>query len=112
MNELSTCHMGDHLLFMQRILLTQTYIWVLWQQLAAALIAPKNKIKNPGYMHEAKTYLLIRIQNTSLHWKTWGQNTALQMVGTCNTLPHLEVLLRPKSHLLYGEDMAAVRPLN
>ena len=30
-----------------------------------------------------KTYQLLIIQNTSLHWK---------MVETCNTLPHLEVV--------------------
>ena len=28
---------------------------------------------NLGYVHEAKTYPLLIIQNISLHWKTWGQ---------------------------------------
>ena len=31
------------------------------------------KQTNPGYVHEAITYPLLIIQNTSMHWKTWGQ---------------------------------------
>ena len=44
-------------------------------------------------MHEAKANVLLIIQNTSLHWKTWGQEYCTVNGGACNTLPHLDAAL-------------------
>ena len=37
---------------------------------------------------------------------------SVKRLVTCNKIGKEGVLLRPKSHLLYGEDTAAVHPLN
>ena len=71
----STRPTGDLVPSIQHVHLTRTFICAVYMQLTAASIAPpkKNLKNNPGYVHEAKTYLLLIIQNTSLHWNTWGQ---------------------------------------
>ena len=59
--------MGDLVPTMQRVLLMHTFIWAVYRQLTALYTQKTPKT------HEVKTHLLLIIQNTSLHWKTWGQ---------------------------------------
>ena len=62
--------MGNFVQNMQHVLLMHTFIWAVYRQVTAP---SKKKQNNPGYVHEAKTSRLLIIQNTSLYWKTWGQ---------------------------------------
>ena len=73
----STRPMDDLVPSMQHILLMHTFILVVYRQLTA-LFMTKN---NPGYVPEAKTYLLHTIQNTSLHRKRWGQEYCTEQGG-------------------------------